>query len=820
MRFAVDQLSILPALRRLWRRGWVRWSCYLAGICLSVIIAGVVALQVAIRNIPFDASRYETREISTTLFDRSGKPLRAYLGSDDRWRIPIKIGEVSPALVQATIAVEDKRFYSHHGVDWIAVARALCSDLRHARIVSGASTITMQVAALSEPRERTISRKLRQAFHAMQLERHFSKQEILEMYLTNAPYGGNLCGVEAAARRYFNKSAREVSISEAALLAGLPQSPSRLRPDRCADNAQMRRAHVLACMLAENTITRADYDRVIARKPTVGSFNTRVQAPHFCELVNSRFGGHARLDTTLDLNVQRQAELLLTQRVHELRADSVTNGAAVVLDNSSGEVLAMVGSVDFHNTAIAGQVNGATAPRSPGSTLKPFIYAFAYKCGNLLPSSVLFDVPQQYPQYVPENFDKAFRGLVPADRALAWSLNVPAIQVLNETGLSRTLQFFQTCGLDTLQQPAGDYGLSLAIGSCGVDLLELTNAYAMLARGGIYKPYRLVQGSRETAGGKRQPFSTAAQHEQRLLSYAACYFVTRALADVELRNPEHVDPALAGLEGVAWKTGTSSGFHDAWTIAYDRYHTVGVWLGNFDGHASKALVGAQAAAPVALKLIERLRPTRKPDYNWPERPTTGLRKIIVCAESGYPASDDCPTTRIAEAPVVDPADTHGVLECAATCAVHKRVRVDAATGEQLCMRCLQGHVAAERVFAFWPGSAASWLASNAAETALPPPHNPDCPSIARGPELRITSPLAGDSFILTPGRSAAAQKLSLEAAAPPNSQRLYWFLDGELIASANRAAPAYLAPTAGTHHLRCVDNAGHADWVTFTVSAD
>jgi penicillin-binding protein 1C len=778
------------------------------------------ALEIALRHVPFDAAKYETKEISTTLFDRNGKPLRAYLGTDERWRIPVKIDEVSPWLVKATIAVEDKRFYSHHGVDWIAVGRALLSDIRHARIVSGASTISMQVAALNQPRDRSVARKLKQAFHAMQLERHLTKAQILELYLTNAPYGGNVCGVEAAARRYFNKSAKEVSLSEAAMLAGVPQSPSRLRPDRRGDNALKRRKHVLDTMLASGAVPRDDYERVVSRKPSAGNFNTSVKAPHFCELVHARYGGHARLDTTVDANVQRQAELLLAQRVSDLRPQSVSNGAAVVIDNASGDVLAMVGSINFNDTAIDGQVNGATAPRSPGSTLKPFIYAFAYKCGNLLPSSVLFDVPQQYPQYVPENFDKAFRGLVPADRALAWSLNVPAIQVLNETGLSRSLQFIQSCGMDTLQQPAGDYGLSLAIGSCGVSLLELTNAYAMLARGGQYKPYRVVQGTRESAGGKQRGIKLARPADEQLLTPAACYFVNRALADVELRNPEHVDSSLSGLEGVAWKTGTSSGFRDAWTVAYDRYHTVGVWLGNFDGHGSRALVGAQAAAPVALKLIERLRPTRKPDFNWPARPASGLRKIVVCSESGYPAGEDCPTTRVAEAPVVSPDDAHGVLESAATCAVHRRVRVDAATGQQLCMRCIGGHTIAEHVYAFWPASAASWLANNAGESVLAPAHNSECPTIARGPELRITSPIAGDSFILTGGRSASAQKVSLEAAAPPGSSKLYWFLDGELVAQVDRAAAAYLAPTSGTHRLRCVDDAGHADWVTFTVSSD
>jgi penicillin-binding protein 1C len=287
-----------------------------------------------------------------------------------------------------------------------------------------------------------------------------------------------------------------------------------------------------------------------------------------------------------------------------------------------------------------------------------------------------------------------------------------------------------------------------------------------------------------------------------------------------LRRPENIDPALAGLEGVAWKTGTSNGLRDAWTIAYDRDRTVGVWLGNFDGRPSHALVGSQAAAPVALKLIEQLRSRHNAETNWPARPDAELRKIVVCAESGYPASDDCPTTRVVDAPAYrerTAGRSGAVLESAPICSIHKKIRVDSRSGEQLCTRCLPGHDATERVFAFWPGSVASWLATNGGNSALPPPHCHDCPSISRGPELRITSPQAGDSFLLTAGRSAEAQKVSLEAAAPPASRKLYWFLDGELVQAADRTSAAYLPPTEGTHRLRCVDEAGHADWVTFSV---
>jgi penicillin-binding protein 1C len=811
---------------------------------LLFALVAFAGLWIALRVVPFDAANLFSGEISSILFDRKDRVLRAYLATDDRWRIPVRIDEISPWAIQATLAVEDRRFWTHPGIDPVAVARALLSNLRRGRIVSGASTISMQVAGLSQSRERTFGRKLRQAFRGFQLERARTKQEILELYFTNAPYGGNVCGIEAAARRFFGKSAAELTLPEAALLAGVPQSPSRLRPDRNPEAAARRGAHVLRRMAACGFISRAELDRALTQKPVIGAFDTVSQAPHFSDLVHLCYPLEPRIRTTLDLDIQREAEKLLAARLKTLEGRGVTNGSVIVIDNATGEVRALVGSADYNSVENDGQVNGTLGERSPGSTLKPLIYALAFDSGRMIPATMLFDVPSQFPGYEPENFDRIFRGPIAADKALAWSLNIPAITVLQEVGVGRMLGFLRSVGIETVRDPAGEYGLSLAIGTCGVRLIELANAYAGLARGGEFLPYRIrypeygkrsrtIDSAREWSGrgARRRAADTpttgiaailaseaakSGDRGKRLLSTGACYFVTRALCDPALRAPEGVDPELAGLAGAAWKTGTSNGFRDAWTIAYDRTYTVGAWVGNFDARPSRALVGAQAAAPVALGMIKRLRSSGgTPPPRWPARPDS-VRQLVICAETGAPASADCPTTATAECLKTDPGSASPLQ----TCTIHRRTRIDADTGEQVCPRCMQGKRCEERVFAFWPAGVAAWMTQQGMHVGYPPPHFRGCETVSRAPAPRITSPRDGDQFVVTGERMLEAQKVVLEAVAPPTSSRLYWFLDGELVRVVDNGASAFVAPAPGVHSLRCADEYGRADRITFHIEAD
>jgi penicillin-binding protein 1C len=565
-------------------------------------------------------------KLSTLVLDRDGAPLRAFTGKDDSWMFWTDLDHINPRLVQATIAAEDRRFYTHSGVDPLAVARASWSNLNHGRVVSGASTLTMQVIRLVENRPRTLPSKLVEGFRALQLEQLLTKRQVLEHYLNLAPYGGNAVGVEAASLRYFGKHASDLTLAEAALLAGLPQAPSRLRPDRRLALARERRDHVLRRMHACGYIPRGELAKALREPVVVRRDPLPCDALHLAILAQQRYPDQTVLTTTLDRRIQTLSEAAIREAVDRLRPAGVSNGAVVVIENHTGAVRAMIGSCDFFSEEDDGQVNGATAPRSPGSALKPFTYALAFDDGLCTPDTILADVPANYTGYEPENYDRDYRGPVPAREALAASLNIPAVRLLGQVGQRKLYTFLKDLGLTTLTREPGHYGLALTLGSVEVTLLELTNAYATLARLGIHRAYRLLETEPVAPG-------------RRALSEGAAYLIADVLTDTTRLSGATLWQSDAAGARMAWKTGTSFGHRDAWTIAYTPEYTVGVWLGNFSGKPSRELVGVRAAAPVAARIMDRIHAgTRRAWYVPP--PSVESRRL--CAVSGMPLGDHCP----------------------------------------------------------------------------------------------------------------------------------------------------------------------------------
>jgi len=387
--------------------------------------------------------------------------------------------------------------------------------------------------------------------------------------------------------------------------------------------------------------------------------------------------------------------------------------------------------------------------------------------------------------------------------------------VLQRTGLQNVMQLLRDAGIGTIREAPGEYGLSLAIGSCPVRLLDLANGYVMLARGGLYRPYSIIRipkksKNRATYSIINEPYVAPV----RRLSEGASYFAARALSDSALRPPEGIAPELAGLEGVAWKTGTSSGFRDAWTFAFDHKYTVGVWIGNFDGHASRALTGAEAAAPVALGLIKSLRGNNDELPKWPQ-PPLGVTHTVLCAETGLLPSADCPTT--STAPVLASVLKTGASGSLPACTIHKRLKIDTETSTLLCPRCLANRAWQECVYACWPVPVQAWLEKQSGAPSGPPQHFRGCQTIAQTGAPHIKSPQTGDSFIVAEDRPADAQKIALEADATPSSAPLFWFLDGELVRAARADDQVRIAPEPGNHTVRCVDEQGRADRVSFVV---
>ena len=567
------------------RARWQRRTIYaaLGVVWIAAAIAGaVVGLLKAFGPAPLGRDL----EVSTLVLDRNGKLLRAYLTSEGRWRLPATRDQVDPRYLDALLTYEDKRFYHHRGVDPLGMTRAAFQLVTHGRIVSGGSTLTMQVARLLEPRqERSLDAKLRQAVRALQREQALSKDEILGLYLTLAPYGGNLEGIRAASLAYFSKEARRLTLGEAALLIALPQSPEFRRPDRFPAAAKPARDRVLDRIASHGLFSNAEIERA-KKEPVPGARNPMpLLAPHAADQAASASPTERVLQLTIDGGLQRTLEILAHDRAVALGPSMSV--AIVVVDNATGEVLARVASPDYFDERRAGQVDLTEAVRSPGSALKPFIYGLGFEDGLIHPETLIEDRPIRYGGYHPENFDLTLQGTVTVRRALQQSLNVPAVAVLQEVGPSRLIARLAQAGVPlVLPKREVAPGLALGLGGVGVRLTDLTMLYAGLARQGTVAP--LVER-----------FGSPPSPPKRLIEPVAAWYV----ASVLIGTPP---PENAAGGRIAFKTGTSYGYRDAWAVGFDGKRTIGVWAGRPDGAPVPGLAGRVTAAPILFDAFARL----------------------------------------------------------------------------------------------------------------------------------------------------------------------------------------------------------------------
>ncbi len=557
----------------------------LALLLILVITTALTVYTISLGPLPLR----EAKAVSTTVVDRHGKLLRAYAMADGRWRLPVSAKkDVGPTYLKLLFAYEDQRFFDHHGVDPRALARAAIQLGSHGHIVSGGSTITMQLARLLEPRrQRSLHAKLRQVVRALELERKLSKDEILDLYLTLAPYGGNLEGIRAASIAYFGKEPKRLSLAEAALLVALPQSPETRRLDRHPEAARRGRDRVLDRMVSENVISAEEAAQAKAQPVPAFRKPMPILAPHAADQASAAIKDQPVIRLTLDASLQKVLEPLARDRAIAL-GPSVSVGM-IVIDNDSGDVLAHVGSADYFDEKRAGQVDMTRAVRSPGSTLKPFIYGLAFEDGFVHPESLIEDRPVRFGSYAPENFDMTFQGTVPVRKALQLSLNVPAIVLLDRVGASRLSSRLKQAGGNLVLPKDEAPGLAMGLGGVGVTLQDLAQLYAGFPRLGTTRPLREIM----TADDKDD-----AREPMRLMDPAAAWQVGNVL----LGTPP---PENAARNRIAFKTGTSYGYRDAWSVGFDGRVTIGVWVGRPDGAPVPGLIGRVAAAPILFDAFAR-----------------------------------------------------------------------------------------------------------------------------------------------------------------------------------------------------------------------
>jgi penicillin-binding protein 1C len=567
---------------------------------LATLVLLLIAGYVALKRVPIPQALLRPPIQSVALLDRNGIPLRESRVAE-RFSHELTLEEVPPHVIAAVLAAEDKRFFSHHGIDWLATGRAALAGLTHGRIVSGASTITQQLVKISERRPRTWRAKLIESATALRLEQLWSKDRILAAYLNRLDFGNLNIGLAAAADYYFGKPVSDLSDAEAAFLAGLPKNPRKLNPHVAAESARRRQLTVLERMRANGSLDPARFNRAVAETLTLRPPQRRFRAPHFVEMVLQQLPETppAELRTTLDFPLNERVETIVRDRLGQLREQNVRNAAAVVIDNATGNVIALVGSENYFSPG-AGQVNGAWAQRSAGSALKPFTYLLALERGAT-PATIVADVRTSFPAaggfYRPENYNRRCHGPVRYRTALASSLNIPAVKVLLAAGGPAALhERLRECGLTTLNRPPEIYGLGLTLGNCEARLLEMTNAYASLARLGEFRPWRVLPTSNLTAHRYSRP--------------ELVWQIADILSDNSARTLAFgMNSALRFDYPVACKTGTSTDFRDNWTIGFTPEFSVGVWVGNFDGAPMREVSGVTGAGPILHAIFDYLHAT-------------------------------------------------------------------------------------------------------------------------------------------------------------------------------------------------------------------
>lgn len=739
---------------------------------------------------------------SRTVVDHEGALLRAYLSSDEKWRFAVDSAGLPRHVTEGLICLEDHRFRWHPGVDPLAIGRALGQNISSGRVVSGASTLTMQVARLIDPRPRRLLAKIAEAVDSFRLEAHFSKKQILDLYLTYAPFGTNIEGIEAASERYFLKSARYLSPSETAFLFLLPQSPKRWDTRAKVDLKRLRDRN-LARFAECGLINASERERFSAEAIPDWRGSFPVAAPHFADWVGESVKDvrlAARVDTTLDRALQRSIEELVDAREARLRELGIVNVGLLAVDNASGEIRAAIGNFSYERVDDAQKITSFLVNRSPGSLLKSFLYGHLLESGEILPETLLEDVPVDIKGYEPKNYNGEFQGLVEARMALAHSLNVPWVKALRDHGVEAFLDFLLKSGLKTPQKPA-EIGLSMAIGGMETNLKDLVMLYRALADHGRMRPLAARPGD--------------VQKPWQWMNDGAAQLVREALK-IRGRPDFALDPQYLASPTVRWKTGTSQGNHDAWAIGFDPEWTVGVWLGNLDNRPSPSLVGPEVAAPLMFDAFARIRQqTPRLARDWI---VGGVEPVEVCAFSGLPAGPSCPHRKA----------TSGIrgLAMHKRCPYHHDILVDEKSGMRITKECESAKMrpAVKAALDLSP-DLSDWARRNLSGAELSPPFHPACDTRPTGKgRLAILMPEATSYFLhsgLTKLRKRAQapvmeMPLRVKSATPASS--LHCFLNGRPLARAALAAatPHFLVPP-GDHTLLCADDQGRADQVSFSV---
>lgn len=730
-------------------------------------------------------------QYSKTILSEEKVILKSFLSKDQKWRLKTDHNEISPILLQMILTKEDHYFYYHPGVNPISIFRAALKNILSGKRISGASTISMQVIRLLKPRPRTYISKFIEIINAIQLEMHYSKSEILDMYLSLVPFGGNIEGIKSASLIYFQKLPKNLSIAQCATLAIIPNKPTSLSLSKNSLRIIAYRNKLLKNqqrnLIRINGINQKLILSSLNEPLDIKRIDLQTLAPHWSIKIakeNSYDDSKSEIITTISINTQNKVEKIVMDYISGIKLLGITNAAVIVLDNKSMEIKAYVGSVDFNDVINEGQNNGAHTLRSPGSTLKPFLYGYAFDQGIITPKTILADIPIDFAGYQPENSDQIFRGKVTASEALAYSLNIPAVKILNSTGKKSFCRLLKKGGLTSIDEDDQELGLSLILGGCGANLEQLTNLYSSIANKG---KFRLMTGLKNIDS----KFPSSKQIE--LLSPESAYILSEILSGIRRPDLPSGYENTSNLPRIAWKTGTSFGYKDAWSIGFNTQYTIGVWVGNFNGFGAPGLTGSQIATPLLFNIFNCLPNT----LDWFKIPE-GLQKRTVCSETGLIPNEFCNSLE---------SDYYNHKSAKKICDHMKWIWVSEDEKVSYCTACIPiNNVKQIMVNNYDPELVKYYIEQNIAPE-LPPPHNNLCRSLSRNStELKMITPTKNSTYYKMADKEI---RILLSAEHDPFVKKLNWFVNGKYYRSVNVDEKLFWSPIPGKYKITVSDDMGN-----------
>jgi penicillin-binding protein 1C len=731
---------------------------------------------------------HDNIKYSTVITDKKGNVLHAFLTPDQKWRMKTELKEISPTLRKTLIVKEDKFFYYHPGINPIAICRAAFMNLFHMKRTSGASTITMQVARMMEPKKRTYGNKFIEMFRALQLEWKYNKDEILQLYFNLVPYGSNIEGVKSASILFFQKPPQKLSLAEVTALSIIPNRPSSLHMGSSNDHIITERNKWLRRFQDDKLFKAKEVADALDEPLTVTRHNAPSYAPHFSNRMRHE---PSSIQTTLDLNMQLKLEKLVSDYSQAQQTHGIRNAACMVIDNRTHEVVAYVGSADFHNAGDGGQVDGIRAIRQPGSTLKPLLYGLCIDNGIMTPKTMMYDVPININGYTPENFDEKFNGYVTMEYALSNSLNIPAVKSLNDLGKERLISKLVQTDFKQIKKDQNKLGLSLILGGCGVTLEEMTAMFSAFGCQGIYsKPIFLKD---DTVSKKVE-----------VLSPSANFMINEILSNPARPELPFNWESSQHTPRIGWKTGTSYGRKDAWSIGFNRDYTVGVWLGNFSGQGVAELSGANTATPLLFKIFNSI------DYNaaedWYKMPKEcGIR--LVCTESGRLPGDHCTNTQMDYfMPGISPNKV---------CEDYQEIAIDPKEQISYCRYCMPEAGYKKKLYRIVPPEMQSFFDDHRVQYEHILPHNPECERVFTVGAPKITYPVNGLEYYID---KTNPEPLQLVCEVTNDVKDVYWYVNDKFYRKSKARDKIFVVPAEGNVKVSCTDDKGRNTNIKIKVS--